>query len=399
MKIMFVSPTVNLNGGGISSYAQDFVRIFKSYFDIIVVSADELVDGVICENQYRKVDLNNLSESNALFFLNLIKKEDPEVLINSGSTLLATIIQFIPTKINIISISHFVNGILADIAGFNGRYINNLVALSTYGKEYLYRWAMKDKIAVVPNFYEDERGMKMILNIISETPVIVYPGGCASHKNPLFVLRLVKLLLKTNLSFKFYWLGNDTLPLAFTFKEKRIRKNFEYDDRLVFTGKIDRDEAVNIISKATIFLLPSIGEGFPISLLEAMSFGTIPVISNAKHGSLDIIRNNYNGFIVDSNKIDVAFTLIKKIILAPNEYNCIKLNSYNVFHNEYSCEIWRNRMENLIYSTSCIKRSKKFSSLSYLLQKYFFMIFYIKNRFLMIMRNLCLCIKFHFFLR
>lgn len=396
MKILFVSPTVNLNGGGISSYSQDFVKAFDNDFDIVVVSADDLEDGsVISKKQYRKIILTDLSRSNALLLLDLIQDEAPNIIINSDSPLLAIVIPFIPSEIKIISVSHFVNGILADIAGFNGKYINSLISLSTYGKEYLKKWTDKTRITVIPNYYESRGDKKDIAKINTNTPIIVYPGGSALHKNPFFVLKLVYKLLKTDLSFRFYWLGNDVLPLSFSFKKKRISENVLSDDRLIFTGRISRNDAIKIISSANVFLLPSIGEGFPISLLEAMSSGTISIVSDAKHGSLDIVKNGFNGFVIPSKNVNKAFELVKDILLNSQKYNYIYENSLNVFNKEYSCEIWKHKMEKVMLAAPFVKRDNVFSYYAYNKEKILFKIYYLKNRFLMMCRSLDLCLKFH----
>lgn len=396
MKILLVSPTVNLNGGGISSYAQDFFKAFGTDFDIVVVSSEDLEEGgLICEKYYRKIVLTDLSRSNALLLLSLIREELPDIIVNSDSPLLAIIIPFISSEVKVISVSHFVDGLLADIAGFNGRYLNSLISLSTYGKEYLSKWADKDKIAVIPNYYEPIEEENQFIKKENDIPVIVYPGGSSLHKNPFFVFKLVYKLLKTDLPFRFYWLGNDTLPLAFTFKKKRISENVILDNRLVFTGRISRNDAVKIISNANIFLLPSTGEGFPISLLEAMSSGTISIVSDAKHGSLDIVKNGYNGFVISSKDPNIAFVLVKDILFNPRKYDCIYENSLKVFNEEYSCETWKRKMKEAMLTDLFVKRNFVFSYSAYHKQRIFFKIYYFKNRLLMMWRSLCLCFKFH----
>ena len=55
--------------------------------------------------------------------------------------------------------------------------------------------------------------------------------------------------------------------------------------------------------KADIFLLTSIYEGLPLCLLEALSVG-LPIVSTNVGGIPDIIKNDYNGLLVDSGDID-----------------------------------------------------------------------------------------------
>lgn len=54
-----------------------------------------------------------------------------------------------------------------------------------------------------------------------------------------------------------------------------------------------------IMQKMNVALLPSLGEGIPLSLLEAMSFG-IPCIATNVGGIPEIVSNNVNGILIES---------------------------------------------------------------------------------------------------
>ncbi|MFH2069922.1 MAG: glycosyltransferase [Elusimicrobiota bacterium] len=68
-------------------------------------------------------------------------------------------------------------------------------------------------------------------------------------------------------------------------------------DKVIFTGFQPADESVRIISSSDIFVLPSLWEGTPNVLLEAMSQGR-PVISTDTGGVREIIDDGLNGLIV-----------------------------------------------------------------------------------------------------
>ena len=65
---------------------------------------------------------------------------------------------------------------------------------------------------------------------------------------------------------------------------------------------------------SSIFVLPSKYEGTPNSLLEAMSFGCVPVVSNTSDGALDYVIDNVNGMIFDFNNPSCLLQKIVKII-------------------------------------------------------------------------------------
>jgi len=77
---------------------------------------------------------------------------------------------------------------------------------------------------------------------------------------------------------------------------KTARKN---DVNLKLTKKVKNTEMPRIYNNADIFVLPSLAEGSPKVLLEAMSCG-LPVIASNIPEIKEIIDNNVDGFLVDS---------------------------------------------------------------------------------------------------
>ena len=60
----------------------------------------------------------------------------------------------------------------------------------------------------------------------------------------------------------------------------------------------------NYYKRASILLLTSEFEGFPLVLAESMSFGVIPVVYGSFSAIYDIIENNKDGIICDYNVED-----------------------------------------------------------------------------------------------
>jgi glycosyltransferase involved in cell wall biosynthesis len=73
------------------------------------------------------------------------------------------------------------------------------------------------------------------------------------------------------------------------------------ENRLIFTGKLECHNVKLLYQNAYCFVLPSESEGMPIVLLEAMSFGKCPLVSDIKE-NLDVIENNGFSFRVKDEK-------------------------------------------------------------------------------------------------
>jgi len=68
-------------------------------------------------------------------------------------------------------------------------------------------------------------------------------------------------------------------------------------ERVEFVGRKPQPELAEIMSRAQVFVLPSIEEGFGLVLAEAMSCGC-PVIATENSGGPDMVTDGVEGFIV-----------------------------------------------------------------------------------------------------
>lgn len=353
MKLLFCTSSFKTGVGGIASYAHDFINVFAEKYEIIVITGDSFEQKDTIYKIYH-FKMNDFSTKNAEKLLNLIQIEKPQIIINSFFPLLSLISPYISNSSKIISISHFTDGKLAWAAGLNSQYTDYIVSLSTFGKIYLekkFHIHNVEKIKVIYNYMDKLPNTDLSSKKNRKVLKIVYPGGCSYQKSAEIVCNTLKELLKTNYEFEFYWLGITTIPGSrWPFvKTKKIQDCINIKDlRIKHIGGVPREKAKQIIADANIFLLPSRGEGCPITLLEAMRGGCIPIISDSKHGSLDLITNNINGLIVHQNNVKELKTCICNILSNHQAYYNIYTNSLIKFNNDLEYNIWKQKMETLL---------------------------------------------------
>lgn len=366
-KVLFCTANFKTGRGGISSYAFDFIEAFKNLYEIVVIASGDTEKSDIKIYSCNYLDF---TQKNALRLLDIIHQEKPNIIVNSAFALLSLVTPYIDDNIQIITISHFVNGRYAWYAGLNGKYVNSIIALSSYGKKYIekkFNITDKEKTKVVFNFMpEITPSYKTKCN--RSLLKIVYPGGCSYAKSAEIVCKSLKQLLKTNLNFEFYWIGSTKIAGAGKrgVHTNNIEDCLPKDPRIKHIGPVNREMSKQLLADTNIFLLPSRGEGFPITLIEAMRSGCIPIISNAKHGSLDAITNKENGIVIKQNSSKEIVSTITDIINNHQQYSSIYANSYLYFKQNLTDIIWKNHLMEIIHTTHIpILRLKKFHKLLY----------------------------------
>lgn len=69
-------------------------------------------------------------------------------------------------------------------------------------------------------------------------------------------------------------------------------------EQVMFLGSFPREDLVAAYKAADLFVLPSLAEGLPLVLLEAMSFGKC-VIATKIPGNADVVKDGWNGVLVE----------------------------------------------------------------------------------------------------
>jgi glycosyltransferase involved in cell wall biosynthesis len=103
-------------------------------------------------------------------------------------------------------------------------------------------------------------------------------------------------------------------------EEQRMRREMEalgITTRVEYLGWLEAEERDNLLGTADILALPSYGEGMPMSILEAMSFG-IPILATNVGGVPDIVLDGETGFLVQAGDLEQLYDRLMALIRDPN---------------------------------------------------------------------------------
>jgi glycosyltransferase involved in cell wall biosynthesis len=84
------------------------------------------------------------------------------------------------------------------------------------------------------------------------------------------------------------------------YKEKltRLMHKYNLDNNVSFLEFSPNSEVPKFLSASDVFVLPSLSEGLPLAMLEAMATG-VPVVASKVGGIPDILTDGYNGLMVE----------------------------------------------------------------------------------------------------
>ena len=100
---------------------------------------------------------------------------------------------------------------------------------------------------------------------------------------------------------------------------------------------INESEVLKHYSKVDVLLHPSYSEGLPRVVLEAMAFGK-PVVANAVGGVIDIVINNFTGFLCNFNAINEYVVVIQNLIADKDLYEFVSKNAVSLIEKSYTIE-------------------------------------------------------------
>ena len=165
------------------------------------------------------------------------------------------------------------------------------------------------EIFVVPNGINLNQFTERSLTIVKENGVkkILFIGRLHPVKGVKYLIRAMERVLKEIPEAKLILVGDG--------KEREmletLSKQLSINNSVQFVGIVPHEKVHTFLQQADVFVLPSISEGFPNVILEAMACG-LPVIATRVGGIPDIIIDGTNGYLVE---VKDAHAIAERILL------------------------------------------------------------------------------------
>lgn len=166
------------------------------------------------------------------------------------------------------------------------------------------------------------------IGISNSSFVITYVAELSNRKNQEVLIIAMSRLCEKYDNLKLYLIGDGPNVEEY----KNLVKQLNLEDDVIFSGY--QSDVTRYLYASDMLVSSSKQEGLPVNILEGMSIGLPIVVSNCR-GNIDLIKNGYNGLIVENDSMSFE-QAIEKIFLDKNlrdklgEKNLLEIKKYSL---------------------------------------------------------------------
>lgn len=156
-----------------------------------------------------------------------------------------------------------------------------------------------------------------------KSPTLIFIGRLTKAKGVEDALKLCKILIKDFPKIMLWIVGRGEKPYEDYIRD--VIEKLSLKKNTVLWGFIEESKKFELIGRAHALIATSVKEGFGLTVPEAGVIGTPAVVYNVE-GLRDIVKNGYNGIIVEPDPSLMA-KAVKKIFIESEKYEEMRRNA------------------------------------------------------------------------
>jgi glycosyltransferase involved in cell wall biosynthesis len=171
-----------------------------------------------------------------------------------------------------------------------------VIVLSPVEQQVLIKNYTVNNIKVLPNCVDLKDAKSFNRTYTPQNKLnLLFIGRISIHKGIEYIYQALILLKNKGVPFKFYMAGTGQEEKEYVEKfSALLAGDFE------FKGVVSGVAKAALYKSSNVFILPSLFEGLPMSLLESMSFGLVPLVTDV--GSIKfVVKTGENGIMLNQN--------------------------------------------------------------------------------------------------
>lgn len=230
--------------------------------------------------------------------------------------------------------------------------------ISTYLAEWPAKRGYKGEVVMIPNgasipsameYPEEELDSLRRAHDIRDDEIVLLTVARLVHQKAQDIVIRSLPLLSPNIRYLVVGDGPNRAML------ENLAKELGVEDRVAFTGQVDRTMTAKYRKIAHVFVLPSRSEGQGISFLSTMVSG-LPMVATQVGGIADFLFDAKKdpdklttGWAVDVDQPEEIANAVKDILAHPKEAERVAANAKELAHKKYSWDAIVKEMEEKVF--------------------------------------------------
>ncbi|MER3523959.1 MAG: hypothetical protein C4326_07800 [Ignavibacteria bacterium] len=202
------------------------------------------------------------------------------------------------------------------------RYLDSIVLVSEANRDFflsMFGQRFSDKTRTISNGIDLDRYSPEFFKDVSlqefgidrkPSHIITVVAGLNNQKGHAYLLQAIPSILVRFPFALFLFVGDGHLREQL----ERIACDLKVDHSVVFMGK--REDVRQILAITDVFVLPSLFEGMPLSVLEAMAMGK-PVVATKVDGTAEAVTDGISGYLVPPRDSTALASRIIELLADP----------------------------------------------------------------------------------
>lgn len=204
--------------------------------------------------------------------------------------------------------------------------------------------------SIVDEIYSPHAPVKVLYNAAPEVrPVknidkekfILVAGILDKNKAYDEIIRAFALISDMFPDWRLVFAGNGDIDVA-----KGIALTEGVSGRVDFVGWVDGDRKVRLFEKASVYCLASYVEGFPMSVLEAWSYG-LPVICTTAGGLADVVINRVNAMVFEAGNVEMLAARMSELLSDEYLRSMVAQNSLSLVREKFGKDMIFSQLESI----------------------------------------------------
>jgi len=153
--------------------------------------------------------------------------------------------------------------------------------------------------------------------------IILFVGGLVPVKGLHYLIRAVPTLLQLHGDRLLFIIAGDGEMKG---ELRQMARALDIDGQIRFVGRVPNEQISGWMNAADVFILPSLNEGMPNAILEALSCG-LAVVATRVGGTADLIRDGVNGLFIEPASSSSIVQKINLLLGDKNLYDKLRRNA------------------------------------------------------------------------